>query len=102
MARAKAVLASGDRVDAYLLGRNLAARLEADRRRSPGQGLDRQALAEVLAELQGRLADPKAAEKREKAERRISAAQVLDGRVGLRHRHLDGSMDAAMRGHFRF
>jgi hypothetical protein len=48
----------------------------------------------VLAELQAHLADPKAAEKCEKAERRINAAQVLGGRVGLKRRQLDGSTAA--------
>jgi hypothetical protein len=50
-------------------------------------------VAELLRELEGRLADPKAAERREKAERRKSAAQVLDGRVKSTRRELDGSME---------
>ena len=104
-ARVRAVLASGDRVDSYLLGRYAGARLNADGQRSPGQSLERTALAEVLQELQGRLADPKAKEKREKAEQRISSAQVLGGKVRMKRLHLDGTVAAdaeAMRRRYAF
>ena len=104
-ARVRAVLASGDRVDAYLLGRYAGARLDADRQRSPGQSLERAALAAVLTELQGRLADPKAKEKRERAEQRISSAQVLGGKVRMKRLHLDGTVAAdaeAMRRRYAF
>jgi len=104
-ARARAVLASGDRVDAYLLGRYAGARLDADRQRSPGQSLERAALAEALQELRHHLADPKAKDKRERAEQRISSAQVLGGRVRMTRLHLDGTWDAyreAMRRQYAF
>jgi hypothetical protein len=76
-AMARAALASNDRANIFLLDRYLGARLERDGRpRDP-------ALLAVARELNERLADPKEKAKRTAAERRLSAAQVLTGRVNF-------------------
>ena len=51
------------------------------------------AVFEVARELRASVADPKAKDKREKAERRKSAAQVLRGRILTTRSTLDGSLE---------
>lgn len=88
VAAARAALARGDKALIYLLDRYLPARLERD-----GQRRDL-ALSTVARELSERLADPRLKEKREAAERKLSAAQVLGGRVDMvRRGGIEGLMN---------
>lgn len=78
--RIRAALASNDKPALFLYARHLPHRLEAT------PPVSRQELLQLTHELTERLADPQAKAKREKAERWLSAAQVLQGRVSFARR----------------
>ena len=88
--QARAALAGNDRAALYLLDRYLGQRLDRDgARRDP-------ALVAVHREMAERFKDPKLGEKRAKAERKIDMAKLLNGRIGIARRELDGSWDAML------
>jgi len=92
VAKAKAALAAGDRPLLYLLDRYIGMRLDRDAgRRDP-------ALSAAHREIVDALADPKAVEKREKARRKLEIAKLLNGRVDMARRQLDGRHDAMLAG----
>lgn len=79
-ARIRATLAADDRVLLLLYARHLPHRLEAM------PTISRSELLQLQHELGERVADPRAKDKRAAAERRLSAAQVLQGRVSFARR----------------
>jgi len=88
--QARAALAANDRGLLFLLDRYVGQRIDRDGgRRDP-------ALSAVHGEIVNALADPKAAEKRHKSERKLSMAKLLNGRVDLARRRLDGRHDAML------
>lgn len=86
----RGMLASGNRADLFLVGRYLAARVE-----SMGPTDERRALSGLLQDVNAANADPQAAQKREKLEKRIRAAKWMADRPRTTRRKLDGS-DARM------
>jgi hypothetical protein len=91
MKRVRGVLASGDRVAMILYQRYMGQVL--DRAVREGRPPDPEIRA-VHDELRDKLADPKAAQRREKLLRRKSSAQVLRGRVDTVRR---GGVEGIMR-----
>jgi hypothetical protein len=63
--------------------------------RSEPASPERRAFVEALQEIEAKLSDPKAAEKKERAERKASMGQVLQGRARQARLDLDGTMDRA-------
>jgi len=92
LSKAKAALAAQDRALSYLYGRYLARRLEAE----PGRAsVELLAVARELAEA---VADPKARETAERLRRKVNSSKVLDGRIDLARRRIDGRHDAMLAG----
>ena len=88
--QARAALAANDRALLYLLSRYVGQRIDRDGgRRDP-------ALVAVHREIVERFADPKLGEKREKAERKISMAKLLNSRIDMERRQIDGRWDAML------
>ena len=92
--RVRAALVAGDRPLMFLWLRSASARLERERGRN-GSSTDLQELSGLVRELQERFHDPKAAERRHKAERRIESGKTLRGRPRLARVQLDGTMERA-------
>jgi len=90
--QARAALASNDRGLLFLLDRYIGQRIDRDgARRDP-------ALTAVHREIVERFKDPKAAEKRHAAERKLSMAKLLGGRIEMARRQLDGRHDSMLAG----
>lgn len=89
--RIRAALVAGDKADLVLWDRYAGKRVAA----LPA-GQNRLDLATVLREVEERLADPKARERREKATRKREVGKVLASRVQMRRRELDGSAARAL------
>jgi hypothetical protein len=88
--QARGALAANDRPLLYLMDRYVGMRIDRDgARRDP-------ALVAVHREMAERFKDPKLGEKREKLERKIDMAKLLNGRIGIARRELDGSWDAML------
>lgn len=91
--QAGAARATGDRALIYLIARYGGRRLAAEASRGGGNRQpDRLGFIEAVRELEGRLADPRAGEKREALERKVEAAKSLEGFVKVQRQMADGSL----------
>jgi len=90
--QARAALAGNDCGQLYLLDRYVGMRLDRDGDRRDS------ALSAVHREIVERFKDPKLAERRHTAERKLSMAKLLGGRIDLARRQLDGRDDAMLAG----
>jgi hypothetical protein len=103
---ARAAIVANDRAAMYLWWRYGSRRLAPPAARTGGfdsvpsvrsepASPARRAFVEALREIEATLSDPKAAEKKERAERKVSMGQVLQFRAKQARLDLDGTMDRA-------
>jgi len=95
--RLRAALVTKDRAALTLWARYAGKRLDVEHRQpSAASSQDRAALATLVRELQGAVADPTAQTKREQALRRIQTARAVDMHLRRQRGELDGSRAQAL------